>query len=36
MKTTLKNVEKFWTLIIEWQGGTRNNYRFATKAQAER
>lgn len=36
MNATLKKVEKFWTLIIERQDGTRSDYRFDTKAQARK
>lgn len=34
MKATLTKVEKFWTLLVEREDGTRNDYRFNTKAQA--
>lgn len=36
MKVTLTKIEKFWTLIIEHEDGTRNDYRFSTKVQAKR
>jgi len=35
MKATLKKIEKFWTIIIEQRDGSRNNYRFATKREAQ-
>ncbi len=34
MKTTLKKIEKFWTIIIEREDGTYNDYRFSTKREA--
>lgn len=33
---TLKKIEKTWTIIIEHQDGSRNDYRFNTKAEARR
>lgn len=36
MKAQLVKVEKFWTLIIESADGTKNDYRFNTKAQAKK
>lgn len=34
MKATLTKVEKFWMILIERDDGTRNDYRFNTKARA--
>lgn len=34
MKTTIKKIEKFWTIIIERDDGTTNDYRFSTKKEA--
>ena len=34
MKATLKKIEKGWTIIIERNNGTRNDYRFSTKKEA--
>lgn len=36
MKATLTKIEKFWTIIIEREDGTRNDYRFSSKAQAQK
>lgn len=36
MKVTLTKIEKFWTLLVEREDGTRNDYRFETKAQARK
>ncbi len=34
MKTTLKKIERFWTIIIEREDGDRCDYRFNTKREA--
>lgn len=31
---TLKKIEKSWVIIIENADGTKNDYRFETKAKA--
>lgn len=36
MKVTLTKIEKFWTLLVEREDVTRNDYRFETKAQARK
>lgn len=36
MKATLTKIEKFWMLLIEREDGSRNDYRFNTKAQAQK
>ena len=33
---TLKKIEKRWTIIVEREDGSRNDYRFNTKAEARR
>ena len=33
---TLKKIEKRWVIIVERDDGSRNEYRFNTKAEARR
>ena len=33
---TLKKIEKRWVIIVEREDGSRNDYRFNTKAEAHR
>ena len=34
--TILKKIDKTWTIIIEHEDGSRNDYRFNTKNEARR
>lgn len=34
MKATITRIEKIWTIIIEHNDGTTNDYRFSTKNEA--
>ena len=34
MKSTLKKIENYWVLIIEYDDGSRNDYRFRSKREA--
>lgn len=34
MKTTLVKIEKNWTIVIEREDGTVNDYRFSSKKEA--
>ena len=36
MKATLTKIEKFWVILIERNDGSRNDYRFNSKAEAKR
>ena len=33
---TLKKIENRWTIIIEHEDGSRNDYRFGTKGEARK
>lgn len=36
MTATLKKIERYWTIIIEREDDSRNDYRFCSKAEAKK